>query len=295
MTEKQRLTTGVEGLDDILEGGLPSGHLYLIEGDPGTGKTTLALQFLLAGASRGESVLCVTLSESATELRDVANSHGWSLENVTIFELLPDEEHLKPERQYTVFHPSEVELGDTTKAIVAKVEELNPKRVVIDSLSELRMLAQDPLRYRRQILAFKQYFSGKQRTVLLLDDRTNTDRDLQLQSIAHGVLSLENLARDYGIKRRRLEVLKLRGSSFREGFHECHARRTIPSHAAARTYNLPESKRSCDLYGSGPARPYWPRDADPGGCQLFGGFGSLTSFLRSQRRSETGHFDDQET
>jgi circadian clock protein KaiC len=220
MTEKQRLTTGVEGLDDILEGGLPSGHLYLIEGDPGTGKTTLALQFLLAGASQGESVLYVTLSESAKELTDVANSHGWSLENVTIFELLPDEEHLKPERQYTVFHPSEVELGDTTKAIVAKVEELNPKRVVIDSLSELRMLAQDPLRYRRQILAFKQYFSGKQRTVLLLDDRTNTDRDLQLQSIAHGVLSLENLARDYGIKRRRLEVLKLRGSSFREGFHD---------------------------------------------------------------------------
>ena len=153
-------------------------------------------------------------------MTDVAASHGWSLENVTIFELLPDEEHLRPERQYTVFHPSEVELGDTTKAIVAKVEELNPKRVVIDSLSELRMLAQDPLRYRRQILAFKQYFSGKQRTVLLLDDRTNTDRDLQLRSIAHGVLSLENLARDYGIKRRRLEVLKLRGSSFREGFHD---------------------------------------------------------------------------
>ena len=220
MTDQSRLTTGIEGLDDILQSGLPAGHLYLIEGDPGTGKTTLALQFLLAGARQGESVLYVTLSESASELTDVAASHGWSLENVAIFELLPDEEHLRPERQYTVFHPSEVELGDTTKAIVAKVEELNPKRVVIDSLSELRMLAQDPLRYRRQILAFKQYFSGKQRTVLLLDDRTNTDRDLQLQSIAHGVLSLENLARDYGIKRRRLEVLKLRGSSFREGFHD---------------------------------------------------------------------------
>jgi circadian clock protein KaiC len=220
MTDKNRQTTGIAGLDDILEGGWPSGHLYLIEGDPGTGKTTLALQFLLSGASQGDSVLYVTLSESAKELGEVAASHGWSLENVEIFELLPDEEALRPERQYTVFHPSEVELGDTTKAIVTKVEEVNPKRVVIDSLSELRMLAQDPLRYRRQILAFKQYFTGKQRTVLLLDDRTNTDRDLQLQSIAHGVLSLENLSRDYGIKRRRLEVLKLRGSAFREGYHD---------------------------------------------------------------------------
>src|SRR3984893_15647388 len=220
MTDQNRQITGIAGLDDILEGGLPAGHLYLIEGDPGTGKTTLALQFLLSGASQGDSVLYVTLSESAKELGDVAASHGWSLENVKIFELLPDEEALRPERQYTVFHPSEVELGDTTKAIVTKVEELNPKRVVIDSLSELRMLAQDPLRYRRQILAFKQYFAGKERTVLLLDDRTNTDRDLQLQSIAHGVLALEHLPRDYGVKRRRLEVLKLRGSSFREGFHD---------------------------------------------------------------------------
>ena len=220
MTDPNRIKTGIEGLDDILEGGLPSGHLYLVEGDPGTGKTTLALQFLLAGIAAGESALYVTLSESAKELREVAASHGWSLEKVQIFELLPDEEALRPERQYTVFHPAEVELGDTTKAIVAKVEEVNPTRVVIDSLSELRMLAQDPLRYRRQILAFKQYFSGKQRTVLLLDDRTNTDRDLQLQSIAHGVIALENLPRDYGVKRRRMEVLKLRGSSFREGFHD---------------------------------------------------------------------------
>ncbi len=220
MTDQNRQTTGVAGLDDILEGGLPAGHLYLVEGDPGTGKTTLALQFLLSGANQGDSVLYVTLSESAKELADVGASHGWSIEKVKIFELLPDAEALRPERQYTVFHPSEVELGDTTKAIVTKVEEVNPKRVVIDSLSELRMLAQDPLRYRRQILAFKEYFSGKQSTVLLLDDRTNTDRDLQLQSIAHGVLSLENLPRDYGVKRRRLEVLKLRGSSFREGFHD---------------------------------------------------------------------------
>jgi circadian clock protein KaiC len=220
MTDQKRLITGIEGLDDILQGGLPPGHLYLIEGDPGTGKTTLALQFLLAGAKQGEPVLYVTLSESQKELEAVAASHGWSLEKIQIFELLPDEEALRPERQYTVFHPSEVELGDTTKAIMGKVEAGHPKRIVIDSLSELRMLAQDPLRYRRQILAFKQYFTGKQCTVLLLDDRTNTDRDLQLQSIAHGVLSLENLPRDYGVKRRRLEVLKLRASSFREGFHD---------------------------------------------------------------------------
>lgn len=225
MKDHNRLRTGIEGLDDMLEGGLPSGHLYLIEGDPGTGKTTLALQFLLSGIASGESALYVTLSESAKELRDVAASHGWSLDKVQIFEMLPDEDALRPERQYTVFHPSEVELGDTTKAIVAKVEEVNPKRVVIDSLSELRMLAQDPLRYRRQILAFKQYFSGKQRTVLLLDDRTNTARDLQLQSVAHGVIALENLPRDYGVKRRRVEILKLRGSSFREGFHDYYIKR----------------------------------------------------------------------
>lgn len=220
MTDQQRLVTGIAGLDNILKGGLPPGHLYLIEGDPGTGKTTLALQFLLAGAAQGQPGLYVTLSESERELESVAASHGWSLDKVHIFELLPDEENLRPERQYTVFHPSEVELGDTTKAIVSKVEETKPKRIVIDSLSELRMLAQDPLRYRRQILAFKQYFSGKQCTVLLLDDRTNTDTDLQLQSIAHGVLALENLPREYGAKRRRLEILKLRGSSFREGFHD---------------------------------------------------------------------------
>src|SRR5437899_9514005 len=138
MTGEGRLTTGVLGLDHILEGGFPAGHLYLIEGDPGTGKTTLALQFLLAGARQGDPVLYVTLSESADELNAVAASHGWSLDPVTIFELLPDEESLRPERQYTVFHPSEVELGDTTKAIVSKVEAVKPKRIVIDSLSELR-------------------------------------------------------------------------------------------------------------------------------------------------------------
>jgi circadian clock protein KaiC len=179
MPEK-RIATGITGLDDILSGGLPAEHLYLIEGDPGTGKTTLALQFLMEGVDAGESCLYITLSESKTELLLAAKSHGWNIDNLEIFELLPDERSLRPEGQYTVFHPSEVELADTTKAVLEQVEKLKPKRVVIDSLSELRMLAQDPLRYRRQILAFKQFFAGSGCTVLLLDDRTSTDRDLQL-------------------------------------------------------------------------------------------------------------------
>jgi len=224
MPEK-RIATGIAGLDDILSGGLPAEHLYLIEGDPGTGKTTLALQFLMQGVEAGESCLYITLSESKAELLLAARSHGWNIDNLEIFELLPDESSLRPEGQYTVFHPSEVELADTTKAVLEQVEKLKPKRVVIDSLSELRMLAQDPLRYRRQILAFKQFFAGSGCTVLLLDDRTSTDRDLQLQSIAHGVLSMQNLAREYGIKRRRMEIIKLRGSSFREGFHDYSIRR----------------------------------------------------------------------
>ena len=224
MPEK-RIATGIAGLDDILTGGLPVGHLYLIEGDPGTGKTTLALQFLMEGVAAGESCLYITLSESKSELLLAAQSHGWDIGGLEIFELLPDESSLRPEGQYTVFHPSEVELADTTKKVLEQVEQLKPQRVVIDSLSELRMLAQDPLRYRRQILAFKQFFAGSCCTVLLLDDRTSTDRDLQLQSIAHGVLSMQNLAREYGIKRRRMEIIKLRGSSFREGFHDYSIRK----------------------------------------------------------------------
>lgn len=220
MTKQEQISTGIEGLNDILGGGLPKGHLYLVEGDPGTGKTTLALQFLMAGASIGEPVLYITLSESERELKGVAESHNWSLKGVSIFELLPDEDSLRPEGQYTVFHPSEVELADTTKAVLDKVEELGANRIVIDSLSELRMLARDSLRYRRQILAFKQYFAGRSCSVLLLDDRTGTQEDLQLQSIAHGVIALESLPREYGIKRRRLEVVKLRASSYREGFHD---------------------------------------------------------------------------
>jgi len=214
------LATGIAGLDDILGGGVSHNHLYLIEGDPGTGKTTIALQFLLEGARLGQKCLYVALSESKTELLEIAESHGWSLASVNIFEMIADVDELKPEAQYTVFHPSEVELADTTGAVLAEVERLQPVRVVFDSLSELRMLARDSLRYRRQVMGLKRYFAGRNCTVLLLDDRTGEGHDLQLQSISHGVIMLESLEREYGIKRRRLEVRKLRGAQFREGFHD---------------------------------------------------------------------------
>src|SRR5215212_1728355 len=215
-----RLGTGSTGLDQVLNGGLPANRLYLVEGDPGSGKTTLAMQFLIEGAARGEAVLYVTLSETKEELTAVAASHGWSHEGIDIHELVPPEDSLRAEEQYTIFHPSEVELGDTTKAIIDEVERIQPRRVVFDSLSEMRLLARDPLRYRRQILALKQYFAGRQCTVILLDDRTSTVGDLQVQSIAHGVLELEHVALEYGAERRRLQVTKLRGLRFRGGYHD---------------------------------------------------------------------------
>jgi circadian clock protein KaiC len=219
---EDRLLTGVSGLDEILNGGIPKGHLYLIEGNPGTGKTTLALQFLLEGTARGEKGMYITLSESKRELVQVAHSHGWSTDSLTIYEMIAPDVDLGSDTQYTVFHPSEVELSDAITAIIKQIEDVNPERVVFDSLSEFRMLARDPLRYRRQILALKRHFAGRNCTVLLLDDRTAEGgmNDLQLQSIAHGVINLQSLERDFGIKRRRLEVHKLRGSQFREGYHD---------------------------------------------------------------------------
>lgn len=218
--DSSRLATGSAGLDSILEGGFPANRLYLVEGDPGTGKTTLALKFLMEGAARGEPVLYVTLSETKEELDAVARSHGWTLDDVNVYELIPSEDSLKTETQYTIFHPSEVELGETTGAVLEEVARIQPRRIVFDSLSEMRLLARDPLRYRRQILALKQYFAGRQCTVLLLDDRTSTVGDLQVQSIAHGVVELEHLALEYGAARRRLRVVKLRGSRYRGGYHD---------------------------------------------------------------------------
>jgi circadian clock protein KaiC len=219
-TDKLRISTGCGGLDDILGGGLRRNHLYLIEGDPGTGKTTLALQFLLEGVASEEKGVYITLSESPKELKEVAESHDWSLEGISLVEMAPHNSGTLAEDEYTVFHPSDIELVDTVKNILERVESLNPTRVVFDSLSELRMLARESLRYRRQILALKRYFAGKDTTVLLLDDRTADANDLQLQSIAHGVIMLYSLEREFGSKRRRLEVRKMRGSKFREGFHD---------------------------------------------------------------------------
>jgi circadian clock protein KaiC len=212
--------TGIPGLDDVLGGGVARDRLYLIEGMPGSGKTTLALQFLLQGAREGEAVLYCTLSETAEELRAVARSHEWTLDGVVVREFIPSELALGPEEQYTVFHPSEVEFNDTTKAILAEVDQVKPKRIVLDSLSELRLLAGSTLRYRRQILALKQYFTGRGCTVLLLDDRSSTERDLHVQSIAHGVLLLEQLYPEYGAERRRMRVVKYRGQRFRGGNHD---------------------------------------------------------------------------
>ncbi|RXH28251.1 MULTISPECIES: ATPase domain-containing protein [Bradyrhizobium] len=215
-----RISTGSDGLDDILAGGLDPNRMYLYEGRPGTGKTTIALQFLLRGVRDGERVLYISLSETRRELELVAHRHGWSLQGVDIFELVPPETTLDPDRELTVFHPAEMELSETTNLIFKEVERLNPTRVVLDSLSELRLLAQNPLRYRRQVLALKHFFTNRNCTVVLLDDLSSSQDDLQLHSIAHGVVMLEQLAIDYGAERRRLRVIKMRGIRFRGGYHD---------------------------------------------------------------------------
>ncbi len=216
---KAFLSTGIEGLDDVLRGGLTARRLYLIEGVPGTGKTTVALQFLMQGAKAGETVLYVTLSETEEELRAVAASHGWQLDGVTIHEVIASEELLDPAQQHTLFHPSEIELGDTTQDILKVIETIHPSRVVIDSLSELRLLAANPLRYRRQILAYKQYFSRKGITTLVLDDRPDS-YEMQVRSIAHGVINLDYGDAEYGNVRRKINVIKYRGVDYQGGFHD---------------------------------------------------------------------------
>ena len=223
-SESPVVITGVPGLDEVLRGGLPSQRIYLVEGDPGSGKTTLALQFLLEGVRRGEQVLYIAFSESRAEIEAVAASHGWDLNGVRIAEMAvardkPDESH------YTMFHPSEVEFSETTQRILNAVEAAKPARLVLDSMTELRLLAQDPLHYRRQVAATKEFLAARPCTVLLLDDRMGGQGETHLQSVAHGVIALEQLSPEYGAERRRLRVVKLRGVKYSGGYHDFAIRR----------------------------------------------------------------------
>jgi len=216
----KRIPTGMPALDHVLNGGLPPHRLYVVEGNPGAGKTTLALQFLLEGVRNGERVMYITLSETNDELNEVARSHGWSREGIELVELGDIAEQLHEQFDYTIYHPSDVELGETTKRVREAVEAFNPTRLALDSVSELKIMSQSGARYRREILGLKQFFSGRQCTVLILDDLTTREGEQQLQSIAHGVIRMERKNREYGTTRRQLHIVKMRGVSFRDGFHD---------------------------------------------------------------------------
>ena len=216
----ERCPTGVTGLDDVLRGGLPRDRLYLLDGHPGVGKTTLALQFLLEGLRSGERCLYVTLSETREELDAVARSHGWSLEGIEIVELSQVETTLTSQSQNTLFQPAELELSNLSRLLLERIEKVEPRRLVLDSLSEMRLLSQNALRYRRQILAFKQRFASLHCTVLLLDDRSAVGSDVQVQSIVHGMIALHVMPLKFGINRRYLSVVKMRGAPFQEGQHD---------------------------------------------------------------------------
>ena len=223
ITPAPQAASGVAGLDEVLCGGLPRDCFYLIQGDPGSGKTTMALQFLMEGLRQGEKVFYITLSETKEELLKVAHSHGWSLDDIPLLELSAIDSMVRPEAQTTVFHPSEIELTQVTKLLLDEVRRIKPTRVVFDSLSEFRLLAETPLRYRRQLLNLKQEFGAQESTVLLLDDKMDSNRtggDPHVLSLTHGVIEMEQLSPDYGTSRRRLRVLKLRGVRFREGYHD---------------------------------------------------------------------------
>lgn len=213
-------STGIQGLDSVLAGGLASERLYLLEGEPGTGKTTCGLQFLLEGVRQGQSALYITLSETADELHAMALSHGWNLAPIHIEEIIPDEDILDPGQQYTLFHPSEIELGLTTQRILTAIERYQPTRLVLDSLAEFQLLAENSLRYRRHVLALKQYLARRACTAIFIDDRSSASHDLQVRSVAHGVIALEWRERACGIERRRLRVIKYRATAFRGGAHD---------------------------------------------------------------------------
>ena len=219
-TALPRQSTGVAGLDQVLSGGLPSNRLYVVEGDPGSGKTTLALQFLREGVRLGQKALYITLSETHEELHDVAASHGWTMEGIDLLELSTISERLEEEANYTVYHPADVELGETLKRIRAEIERLSPERVALDSVSELKILSQTSVRYRREILGLKQFLAGRKCTVLILDDCTTLDGEQQLQSIAHGVIRMEREGREYGTTKRQVHIVKMRGVSFQDGRHD---------------------------------------------------------------------------
>lgn len=214
------LSTGIPGLDVVLGGGLHPNRIYLIEGEPGTGKTTTGLQFLREGVARGEPVVYITLAETGEELSAVAASHGWTLDGIHLHQVLPTEDLLRDDQQYTMFHPSEVEMANTIQLILSAIETHKPTRVVLDSLSELQLLADSPLRYRRQVLALKQFFARRNCTVMLLDDRTAASADLQVRSIAHAVIQFDLAVKDYGAERRRVRVIKYRGRNAIGGMHD---------------------------------------------------------------------------
>lgn len=279
MTPPSRTTTGIAGLDSILEGGLPTNRLYLLEGQPGSGKTTLALQYLREGVRLGERCLYITLSETTDELTEVAASHGWTLDGIDLFELAAAEEVLGDGRHQSVLHPWEMELDGTVRLIQAEVERIKPSRVVFDSLSELRLLAQDPLRYRRQVLALKQFFAPRRVTVFLVDDLTGEAgaRDAHLHSLCHGVISLERFTLEFGAARRRIQVQKLRGVNFNAGYHDIALRtgglevypRLIASrhHAPFVGEPVPSGLEGLDrLLGGGPLRGTSTLLTGPAGC-----------------------------
>ena len=224
MTQKsiklKRLKTGIPGLDTILNGGFPENRLYLMQGEPGTGKTTIAFQFLLEGIKNGETCLYISFSESKEELQSVADSHDWDISKLHLLELGAIEEQLKPESQNTVFYASEVEMSQTTQVLFDEIEKIKPNRVVFDSISEMRMLSESSFRYRRQMLALKQFFALHNSTVVMLDDLTTSPKDLQVQSIVHGVINLQKLHPEFGNERRRINIVKLRGIEYLGGFHD---------------------------------------------------------------------------